>query len=329
MDPLPHDWDAVKTYIIKRLLLFPVTVAMVTLIVFFIMWIVPGDAAIMILAGDEGESGVSQEDLDKLRKQLGLDRPVYVQYGDWVWDLLRGDLGDSIYYKIPVLGELQGRFLVTLELSIMSILMSVTLAIPIGVLSAVKQDTIFDYGVRTFTLAGIALPSFWIGILVVAILSYWFDWLPPLGYATLWEDPLTNLQQLIFPAATLAFGELAFSARITRSTMLEVMRDDYVRTARAKGLSELVVIGRHALKNALLPVITVSGWQFGRLLGGVVIIETIFVMPGIGSFLIDAIIHRDYPIIQAIMVMVAGLILVLNLLIDLFYGWLDPRIRYA
>ena len=242
---------------------------------------------------------------------------------------MRGDLGDSVYYKIPVLDEIQGKSLVTLELSIMAILMSGLLAVPIGVLSAVKQDTIFDYVVRTFTLAGIALPSFWIGILIVAVLTFWFNWLPDPEYRTLWDKPFTNLQQLIFPALALAFGELAFSARITRSTMLEVLRDDYVRTARAKGLSELVVIGRHALKNALLPVITVSGWQFGRLLGGVVVIERIFLVPGIGSFLIDAIIHRDYTVIQAIMVMVAGLILVLNLLIDLLYGWLDPRIRYA
>ena len=318
-----------KAYIVKRLLLFPPTVALVTLLVFFIMWIVPGDAAIVILAGEGGEAGVNQEDLDRLRKQLGLDRPVYVQYADWVWGLLRGDLGDSVYYRIPVLDELKGKFLVTLELSIMSILMSAVLAVPIGVLSAVKQDTIFDYGVRTFTLTGIALPSFWVGILIVAALTFWFNWLPPLQYRSIWDAPLTNLQQLIFPAIALAFGELAFAARITRSTMLEVLRDDYVRTARAKGLSEVAVIGRHALKNALLPVVTVSGWQFGRLLGGVVVIERIFLVPGVGSFLIDAIIHRDYTVIQGIMVMVAGLILVLNLLIDVLYGWLDPRIRYA
>ncbi len=319
-----------KTYLIKRLLLFPPTVVIVTLLVFFIMWIVPGDAAIVILAGEGGEAGVNQEDLERLRQQLGLDRPVYVQYGDWVWDLVRGDMGDSVYYKIPVMDELKGKFLVTLELSVMAILMSAILAIPIGVLSAVKQDTIFDYGVRTFTLAGIALPSFWVGILIVAALTFWFDWaLPPLQYQPPWDEPLTNLHQLIFPAMALAFGELAFAARITRSTMLEVMRDDYVRTARAKGLSELAVIGRHALKNALLPVVTVSGWQFGRLLGGVVVIERIFLVPGVGSFLIDAIVHRDYTVIQAIMVMVAGLILVLNLLIDILYGWLDPRIRYA
>ncbi len=318
-----------RAYIIKRIVLFPPTVVIVTLLIFLIMWIVPGDAAIMILAGDEGESGVSPEDLARLRHELGLDRPVYVQYGDWIWDIVRADLGTSIYYKIPVIDELQDRFLVTMQMAIMAILMSFSLAVPIGVISAVKQDSFMDYGVRLFTIAGIALPSFWVGILVIFGLSYGFDWLPPLGYASLWEEPWTNLQQLVFPAMVLALQELAFTARITRSTMLEVMRDDYMRTARAKGLAEMVVITRHALKNALLPVITVSGWQFGRLLGGVVIIETIFVVPGIGSFLIDAIIHRDYTIIQAIMLLVAGLVLVLNLVIDLLYGWLDPRIRYG
>jgi peptide/nickel transport system permease protein len=316
----------VRAYIIKRFLLFPPTLAIVTLLVFLIMWIVPGDAAIAIL-GSEG--GINVEDLEKLRKELGLDRPVYVQYGDWMWDLVRGDFGKSVYYKIPVMDELQDRFLVTMELAIIAIAISVALAIPIGVLSAVKQDTALDYVVRLFTITGIALPSFWVGILIVAALSYGFDWLPPLGYATLWENPLKNLQQLVFPAAALAFQEMAFTARITRSTMLEVLRDDYMRTARAKGLSEMAVVGRHALKNALLPPLTISGWQFGRLLGGVVVIETIFVIPGVGSSLISAIAHRDYTMIQAIMVMVAGLILSLNLIIDLLYGWLDPRIRYG
>lgn len=317
-----------RGYIVKRALLFPPTVLIVTLLVFLIMWIVPGDAAIVLLSGG-GEAGVRQEDLVKLRHQLGLDRPVYVQYGDWLWHLLRGDLGESVYYKVPVINELKDRFLVTMQLAIMAILMGTLLAVPIGVLSAVKQDTPIDYAARLLTITGVALPSFWVGILIVAALTYWFDWLPPLGYASLWERPLTNLQQLIFPAMALGFGELAFTARITRSTMLEVMRDDYVRTARAKGLAEMVVIGRHALKNALLPVITISGWQFGRLLGGVVIIESIFVVPGVGRFLIDAIIHRDYTIIQSIIVMVATLILALNLIIDLLYGWLDPRIRYG
>lgn len=319
-----------RAYILKRLILFPPTVALVTLVVFLIMSIVPGDAAIAILSGGEGRSaGLSQENLTRLRAELGLDRPVIVQYGEWLWGMVQGDLGDSLYYRVPVSDEIQYKLLVTLELTVIAVLIAGLLAIPIGVLSAVKQDTIFDYVIRSFTLTGIALPSFWVGLLIVAALSYWFKWLPPLGYANLWEDPARNLEQLIFPALALAFTELAFTARITRSSMLEVMRDDYMRTARAKGLSELVVVGRHALKNALLPVITVSGWQFGRLLGGAVVIEEIFVVPGIGRYLIEAISHRDYTVIQALMVMLATLILTINLITDLLYGWFNPRIRYG
>ena len=318
-----------RAYIIKRLLLLPPTVFIVTVIVFFIMWIVPGDAAMMILAGAQGESGFSQEAVDKLRDQLGLSRPIYEQYADWIWDLLHGDLGVSIYHGSPVVDDLGNRFLVTLQLAVMAILISALVAVPVGVLSAVKQDTRLDYIVRLFTIAGIALPSFWVGILFLAALAYGINWLPPLGYAVLWEEPLKNLRQLSFPAVTLAYAELAFTARITRSTMLEVMREDYMRTARAKGLSELKVIVRHALRNALLPVFTISGWQFARLMGGVVVIETIFVVPGIGNLLIEAIQFRDYPVIQAVMVTVSALILGLNLVIDLLYGWLDPRIRYA
>ena len=318
-----------RAYTLKRLLLFLPTVAIVTVLVFLVMWLVPGDAATMILAGAQGEGGFTQEAVDKLRTQLGLDRPVYVQYGDWLWGLLKGDLGTSIYHGSPVIDDLGDRFLVTLQLAVMAILMGAMVAVPVGVISAVKQDTPLDYGVRIFTIAGIAVPAFWVGLLVVAALAYWFDWLPPLGYVPLWEEPLTNLQQLIFPAMTLAYAELAVSARITRSTMLEVMRDDYMRTARAKGLTELVVIGRHALRNALLPVFTISGWQFARLLGGTVVIEKIFVVPGIGSLMLEAIQFRDFPVIQAILLTVALLILALNLVIDLLYGWLDPRIRYA
>ncbi len=317
-----------RLYILKRLSLFIPTVLLVSLMVFLVMWIVPGDAAIAILAA-EGQGSFTDKDLEILREDLGLDRPVYVQYGDWLWGLARGDLGDSLYYRIPVLDDIRSRFFVTLEMAIIAIVIAALLAVPIGVLSAVKQDTFLDYAIRMFTLSGIALPSFWVGLLIVAALSYWFNWLPRLGYVNLWENPLANLEQLIFPALALAFTELAFSARITRSTMLEVMREDYMRTARAKGLSEMVVVGRHALKNALLPVITVSGWQLGRLLGGAVVIERIFVVPGIGNYLIDAVNHRDYTVIQALMMLAAILILVINFFIDLLYGWLDPRIRYT
>jgi peptide/nickel transport system permease protein len=316
-------------YAIRRVMLFIPTLLVATVLVFALFWIVPGDPALTILAGGEGDSGtVSAEQLAQLRQALGLDRPIYVQYGSWLWSVLRGDLGTSLWYKTPVWDQLKDRFLVTMELAVMAMLLAFWVAVPLGITSAVKQDTGFDYLSRVFSTIGIALPTFWLGILVVYALATFFEWLPPLGYATVWDDPLTNLQQLVFPALTLAFHDLAFTARVTRSSMLEVMREDYLRTARAKGLMEILVIGRHALKNALLPVVTVSGYQFARLLGGVIIVESIFVVPGMGTLLIDSIVHRDFIVIQAVVLLIAAVVLILNLVIDLFYGVLDPRIRY-
>lgn len=317
-----------RQYLVRRLFLFVPTLILASMMVFTLMWIVPGDAAMMILTG-EGESGrVKTEDLERLRHDLGLDRPFYIQYGDWLANVVTGDLGDSIWYKIPVIDELKAKFPVTLQLAVMAMIIATLAAVPLGILSAVTQDSWIDYGCRVFTLVGVALPFFWTGILMVYALAYFFDWLPPLGYATLWEDPLTNLQQLIFPALALAFYEMAFTARVTRSAMLEVLREDYIRTARSKGIREGLVIGRHALKNAILPIITISGYQFGRLLGGVIIIEVIFVVPGMGTLLINSIVHRDFVMIQGMILMVAAVILVLNLAIDLLYAMLDPRIRY-
>jgi peptide/nickel transport system permease protein len=318
------------TYIIRRLLLFIPTILIVTIIIFLLMWIVPGDTAMLILTGtDPNEGGrVNLADIERLREQLGLNQPVHVQYGDWIWNMVRGDLGESLWYQTPVVDELGDRFLTTIQLAVMGILMAFVVAVPLGILSAVKQDTLPDYMSRIFALLGIAMPTFLIAIIVTYCLAYVLDWLPPLDYANLWEDPLTNLQQMVFPALAIALHDLAFTARVTRSSMLEVMRDDYVRTARAKGLTELMVIARHALKNALLPIITVSGYQFGRLLGGVIIVEVIFLVPGVGTMLIDAIHHRDFVVIQAVVVLVAAVVMFLNLVIDIIYGVLDPRIRY-
>ena len=318
-----------RQYAARRILLFIPTLLLATIIVFVLFFIVPGDAAMMILTGEEGAGAVTDADIAKLRHELGLDRPVHIQYGSWLWGLMRGDLGESIWYRVPVIDELREKFAVTIQLSVMAIVMAFVVAVPLGMISAVKQDTLPDYRSRIFSLVGIELPTFWLGLLVIYALAYGFDWLPPLGYATLWEDPLLNLTQLIFPAMALAFHDLAFTARVTRSSMLEVLREDYVRTARSKGLRELSVIGRHALKNAILPVITVSGYQFARLLGGVIIIETIFVVPGLGAFLIESIQHRDFVVLQAVIVLTAAVVLTLNLVIDLLYGVLDPRIRYS
>lgn len=317
-------------YTARRVALFIPTLLLATMLVFALFWIVPGDAAMMILTGDDGQGGrVSKQELLDLQTKLGLDRPVYVQYGDWLWKLVKGDLGTSLWYNSPVGAELKERFPVSMELAVLAMLFAFIAAVPLGIISAVKQDTKVDYASRIVALIGIAMPTFWIGILMVYALVYFAGWLPPLGYASLWSDPGTNLQQLVFPAIALGFHDMAFTARVTRSTMLEVMREDYMRTARSKGLRELTVIGRHALKNALLPVITISGYQFGRLLGGVVIIEFIFVVPGVGQLLIDAIIHRDFVILQGVILLTAAVILALNLVIDLLYGVLDPRIRYS
>ena len=318
-----------KQYAARRVLLFVPTLLLATLIVFVLFFIVPGDAAMMILTGEEGAGAVTDADIAKLRHELGLDRPLHVQYSSWVWGILHGDLGESIWYRVPVIDELKEKFAVTLQLSVMAIIMAMVVAVPLGIISAVKQDSMPDYISRMFSLIGIALPTFWLALLMIYALAYGFNWLPPLGYATLWEDPLLNLTQLIFPALALAFHDLAFTSRVTRSSMLEVLREDYVRTARSKGLREFAVIGRHALKNAILPVVTVSGYQFARLLGGVIIIETIFVVPGLGAFLIESIQHRDFVVLQAVIVLTAAVVLTLNLVIDLGYGILDPRIRYS
>ena len=317
-----------KTYALRRLGLFIPTLILTTLIVFVLFFLVPGDAALVILTGEEGAGAVTDEDIARMRHELGLDRPIHIQYGSWIWGILRGDLGTSIWYQTPVVDEIKDKFAVTLELSIFGIAMAFVMAVPLGIISAVKQDSWPDYVSRIVSLVGIALPTFWLSILMVYFLAYTFNWLPPLGYATLWEDPLLNLEQLFFPALAIAFHDLAFTARVTRSSMLEVLREDYMRTARAKGLKEMAVVGRHALKNAILPVLTVSGYQFARALGGVIIVETIFVVPGLGRFVIESILHRDFVVLQAVIVLTAAVVLTLNLVIDLLYGVLDPRIRY-
>ena len=317
-----------RAYIAKRILLFVPTVILVTMLLFVLMRLIPGDPALLVLIGDTGEGRYTQEQLDELRAELGTDRPIYVQYADWVVDAVRFDFGLSTYFRTPISEDLASKLPVSLELAVLAQLLAVIVAVPLGAFSALNHQKWGDYVARAITLVGVALPIFWTGILFILFLVRVFDWLPPLGYADLWDDPLKNLQQLIFPAIALAFYNMAYLARVTRSSLLEVVRADYVRTARAKGLGERVVIQRHALKNALLPVVTVAGWQFGFLVGGVVVIETIFLVPGMGGLLINSISRRDYTTIQAIVMVIALMVLSLNLLVDLIYGWLDPRIRY-
>lgn len=318
-----------RTYVIQRCLLFIPTLLIVTVLVFGILRIIPGDPALLILGGEEGDDDFSEQQLADLRAKLGTDKPIHVQYMVWVGNMLQGDFGTSYFYEgDQVIEDIVARLPVTVELGLLALVMASGVAIPMGVISAIKQDTIGDYATRVITIAGIALPNFWVAVMTIFFLILFFKWAPPLDYASPWEDPWTNFQQLIFPAFALGTSNMAFIARITRSAMLEVLHEDYIRTARSKGLKEVTVIGRHALRNALLPVVTLTGYEFGRLISGTVIIEVIFLVPGMGRLLITSITQRDFPIIQAIIVLIAVVVLVLNLLLDLTYGWLNPRIRY-
>ena len=316
-----------RQYAIKRIGLFIPTVLLVTIIVFVVMRLIPGDPALAILSADDAV--YTQEELAQLRAELGTDRPIVLQYAEWMGGLFRGDFGTSYWWGGPVMERLGERIPVTIELALLGIGLAVVCAVPLGVISAIRPDSPLDYASRVFTLVGISIPTFFSGILLTILLIRAFGWLPPLGYEDIWEDPWTNIKQLVLPALALGFYDMAFIARVTRSSMMEILREDYMRTARAKGLRETVVLARHGLKNAVLPVLTISGWQFGRLFGGTVIIEKIFLIPGVGQLLIDAIYQRDFPTIQAVIVIVALSIVVVNLLVDLLYGWLDPRIRYA
>ena len=316
-----------RQYAVKRIGLFIPTVLLVTVIVFVVMRLIPGDPALAILSADD--AAYTEQELHELRVKLGTDRSIVIQYLDWMGGLVRGDFGTSFWWNGPVMDRLAERIPVTIELAILGILLAVICAVPLGVISAIRPDSPLDYLSRVFTLVGISIPTFFSGILLTLLLIRAFGWLPPLGYENFWEDPWANVKQMMLPALALGFYDMAFIARVTRSSMMEILREDYMRTARSKGLRERIVLSRHGLKNAVLPILTISGWQFGRLFGGTVIIERIFLIPGIGQLLIDAVFQRDFPTIQAIIVIVAVSIVIINLLVDLLYGWLDPRIRYA
>ena len=317
-------------YIIRRLILYFPTVLLVSVLVFVIMRLIPGDPALIILSGPTNEGVFTQQQLDNLRQQLGTDRHLAIQYWNWITGMLHGDFGESVLYQgISIGGELLQRFPVNIELAILAVAISLGLGIPIGVLTALGRDTWIDYVGKIFTISGISVPSFWFAILMVYSLTRFFGWLPPLIYVQFWEDPWTNFRQIIFPAFALGFRNVALMARLQRSTMLEVLQEDFVRTARAKGLGERLVLFRHALKNAILPVLTVSGLEVAGILGGSIIIEIIFVLPGIGQLTINSIGIRDYNIIQAVVLLAAMMVLTVNLVVDLLYGFLNPRIRYA
>jgi len=314
-------------YVARRLVATLPVLAVVSVIVFAIMRVAPGNVAQMLLSGESG--GASAQEAQELSRQLGLDRPYPVQYVTFLGGLLRLDPGTSLWTKEPILHELAQRLPVTLELTLLAVIISWTIALPTGVLSAIYQDTWVDYAFRVLTVAGLAVPAFWGGTLLVLLLVKQFHWMPPLGYVSPFVDLRLNLQQFIWPALIIGYATAAILSRITRSAVLEVLREDYVRTARAKGLSGRVVVGRHVLKNALAPVVTLSAVQMGNLLGGAVVSETIFTLPGVGRFLVDAILHRDYPVVQTIVILFATVVVMLNLLTDVLYSWFDPRTRQA
>jgi peptide/nickel transport system permease protein len=296
-----------------------------SLIVFGLMRVMPGDALIALM----GESGnVGEKELAKLRKGLGLDRHYYEQYLLWLWQMVTLSPGDSIFTNEPIPVALRKAIPVTLELATLALILGLVIAIPIGVLSATRQDTTPDYAGRVVAVSGLSLPDFWLGTLVITFAALWFRWIPPIGYVSFWDSPWRNLQQFLLPAAVLGFRLSAATMRMTRSTVLEVLREDYVRTAWAKGLGGRIVVYKHALKNALIPVVTIVGGQLGTLLAGTVVVETIFALPGMGRLTVEAILYRDYPVVQTNVMLVAGTLVTLNLLVDLTYAWLDPRIRY-
>jgi peptide/nickel transport system permease protein len=315
------------SYILKRLLAMIPTLLGVAILIFLLLRVVPGDVVEARYLTGEGQF-TSQELMDFERKKLGLDQPLWKQFADWMWGLARLDLGTSMWTGSPITEEIELRFALSLQLAIMATIVATLLAIPLGILAAVKQDTWIDYAVRVFSIAGLAMPSFWLGILLILVLLVVFHWLPPMVFTPLWVNPWENLQQLIWPALAVGYRYSAVSTRMMRSAMLEVLREDYIRTARAKGLWLKLILSRHALKNAMLPVLTIISLEFAFLLGGLVVTEQVFNLNGLGMLFVESISRRDYTLTQALVMLVAAFFLTINFLVDIAYGWLDPRIRY-
>ena len=317
-----------RNYIIRRLLLLIPIMLGVSFLTFTAFRIIPGDAAILRCG-----FGCTPEVVEALRHDLGLDQPWYEQYGDWVWGIVQGDFGESITESgLPVTTELGRRLPITGEILIMSVILSVVLGIPPGILSAIRPGTPLDFIARLGSVLGLSVPNFWLGTLVITFGLVWFGWSPPQfgsGYVPFFDDPWVNLQQFFFPSLVLATGIAAGIMRLTRSSMLEVLRNDYIRTAWSKGLRERTVVVRHALKNALIPVVTVLGLSIGGLIGGAVLVETVFALNGVGFWVVSSVIRRDIFVVMSLTLIFALTYVVANLVVDIAYGWLDPRIRYG
>jgi peptide/nickel transport system permease protein len=320
-------------YLLRRILLVAPTLVGAAALVFLLMRLIPGDICAVRLGG--GGSSFSEHALATCHAELGLDRPVILQFLDFVWGFLRLDLGTSMWSGKPVADEIAARLPISLEIALLATVVAIAIAIPLGTISALKQNTWIDVLVRTVAVAGIATPSFWLGIVVIlAVLNItsWISgtpWMPPIEYVPFWQDPLRNLSMVILPALTVGYRYSAVTMRMTRSAMLEVLREDYIRTARAKGLLDRIIINRHALKNALLPVVTLIGIEFAFLIGGLVVTEQVFNLNGIGRLFVQAVQNQDYTLTQALVMLVVAVFVLTNLAVDLLYAWLDPRIRFG
>lgn len=299
----------------------------VAILTFVVMRLVPGDIVELRYAGSGGS--VAPEVIQSERHALGLDRPIVEQFADWMGAVVRLDFGKSLWTDHPVMDEVRIRLGLSLELAVLATLLAIALAIPLGVLAAVHQDTWIDYAIRIFSIGGLAMPSFWIGILMILVLLTLFHWAPPLFFKPLWEDPVANLAQLIWPAIAVGYRYAAVAMRMTRSSVLEVLHEDYIRTARAKGVRERLVVTKHALRNSLLPVVTVISLEFAFLIGGLVVTEQVFNLNGLGKLLVDAVAHRDYTLIQALVLLMAAIFVFINFIVDMLYVVFDPRVRYS
>jgi peptide/nickel transport system permease protein len=318
-------YDGMRRYILRRLLLMVPTLLGVAVLVFFLLRVIPGD--IVEIRFSEGQF-YTKELVQKERARLGLDKPLWHQFIGWMWGITHLDFGRSMWTGDQISHEIAIRFQLSLQLTVMATTIAVLLAIPLGTLAALKQDTWVDYVVRVFSIAGLATPSFWLGMLMILAFLIVFRWLPPMEFTPLWVNPWQNLSQMIWPALAVGYRYSAVATRMTRSTMLEVLREDYVRTARAKGLWQSLIVRRHTLKNAVLPVLTVIGLEFAFLMGGLVVTEQVFNLNGLGLLFVESIAHRDYTMVQALVLLVAFVYIFVNFCVDLLYGWLDPRIHY-
>ncbi len=311
-------------YVVNRLWLALLTLLGLTLIVFVFLRVIPGSETTMLLGSDTSSS---PQQVAELRHDLGLDRPIPVQYGDWIWGILRGDLGNSLFTGRPVTSEIVHRVPTSAELAVLALILAALVGVPAGVASALRRDQAADHVIRLMSIVGLAVPSFWLGTMVMVYGAQWFNWIPPVSYTSPFESPLRNFTQFIVPAAIVGLALAASLTRMTRSAVLEVVQEDYVRTARAKGLGGWQVLGRHIMRNSLIPVITLYGVQVGYVVAGTVLVEAVFSLPGLGRLILDSITRKDYPVVQGIILFYGTLIVFVNLAVDLIYVVVDPRLR--